>query len=61
LKDLKDPRAGVGNLRPAGRIWPAKHFYQARNEFIIQSASLIVIKVDVITGSLEKIVKILIK
>jgi hypothetical protein len=30
------PRAGVGNLRPAGRIQPAKHFYQARKEFIIQ-------------------------
>jgi hypothetical protein len=25
----------VGNLRPAGRIRPAKHFYQARESFII--------------------------
>jgi hypothetical protein len=31
--------AGVGNLRPAGRIRPAKHFYQARNESTIQWTS----------------------
>ena len=28
------PKAGLGNVRPAGHMWPAKHLYVAREHFL---------------------------
>ena len=35
LMEIENLRPGVGNLRPAGQIWPADRFYPARGLFEI--------------------------